>query len=68
MINNKDNDKKKVTFNEMCKVVLIPSRQEYSHAGISLWYTQRNYHHFKLAALIENQQQMAEENVQSTSL
>lgn len=48
--------KKSVRFSDMCKVVLIPMRQEYSAAGINLWWTSGDFHSFKQGYMTEKYQ------------
>lgn len=49
--------KKTVRFSELCKVILIPMRQEYSAAGIFLWWTRTDFLSFKQVYLIEKQRE-----------
>lgn len=51
--------KKCVRFSEMCKVVLIPMRQEYSAAGIFLWWTKKDFLSFRQMYLTERQNERA---------
>jgi hypothetical protein len=51
--------KKSVRFSEMCKVVLIPMRQEYSAAGIFLWWTKTDFLSFRQIYLTERQKEKA---------
>jgi hypothetical protein len=39
--------KKSVSFSDMCRVVLIPMRQEYSAAGINLWWSRKDFSKFR---------------------
>lgn len=39
--------KKSVRFSEMCKVILIPTRHEYSSAGIVLWWSKNDFITFR---------------------
>ena len=36
-----------VQFSDMCRVILIPKRQEYAAAGIHLWWTKTDFVLFK---------------------
>jgi hypothetical protein len=51
--------KKSVRFSEMCKVVLIPMRQEYSAAGIFLWWTKTDFLSFRQMYHTERQREKA---------
>jgi hypothetical protein len=53
--------KKNVRFADFCKVVLIPMRQEYSAAGIFLWWTKKDFIQFKHGYLIEKQKERERE-------
>mmetsp|Transcript_24466 Transcript_24466/g.25093 ORF Transcript_24466/g.25093 Transcript_24466/m.25093 type:complete len:301 (-) Transcript_24466:395-1297(-) len=49
--------KKSVRFSEMCKVVLIPMRHEYSAAGIILWWTRKDFITFRQMYHFEKQKE-----------
>ena len=51
---------RKVTFQTLVRVVLIPSREEYSQADLhcKLWWTDSDYVSFKLSAVFEVKQLM----------
>jgi hypothetical protein len=51
--------KKSVRFSELCKVVLIPMRQEYSAAGIFLWWTKKDFLSFRQMYITERQHERA---------
>jgi hypothetical protein len=51
--------KKSVRFSDMCKVVLIPMRHEYSAAGIYLWWTKKDFLSFRQMYLTERQHERA---------
>ena len=48
--------KKKISFCNTCRVVLIPSRQEYAAAGIDLWLKDDDYNENKLYLLRQVQE------------
>lgn len=48
--------RKKLSFCSTCRVILIPTRQEYVNAGIELWISDTLFHENKMAILIEVQE------------
>ena len=46
-------EKKTVKFENFCRVVLIPKRDEYTKAGIKLWWSQNEYSTFKKERMAE---------------
>lgn len=43
-INNDTNLERRVHYADSCKVILVPSKEEYIHAGIELWCGQKERH------------------------
>lgn len=53
------NTKKSVRFSELCKVILIPMRHEYSAAGIYLWWTKQDFLTFRQGYIAEKRNEKA---------
>ena len=59
---------KKVTFQTLIRVVLIPSKDEYVHAGLfdALWWRDLDYSTFKFSAFTELKALMSSRNIKNS--
>jgi hypothetical protein len=53
--------KKSVKFEDFCRVILIPRREEYTKAGIRLWWSPKEFNSFKKERMAELEQPISQQ-------